>query len=229
MLCDSSGVESIKSKRMWISHAGLVFRCICDAQVFTVRGIARVVLADCRMFFHKAFRKSFLQSSNLRLNAAQKYIFRAIMSMFGNDAVQDFLVMATLVDARPPKVLAGLCEANVQYREVLKFNNSALFAPNSRSDQGIDATFWQIGTKSYRRLFYVIGGMSPISLALSHDVLRKRATLQETLQGIQQLTRVIIAKLDEFAKFGQILIDNQDVIDANQDFEVEQTFPAYPT
>ena len=95
------------------------------------------------------------QSSNARLTVNQRYIFDSIINLFGNDIAENFIVMMTFCDGQDPQLKDALIskESNlkpiislIKYPWYLKFNNSAIFAPNKDK---FNELFWRLGMESF--------------------------------------------------------------------------------
>ena len=67
------------------------------------------------------------QAAMPRLTPTQRYIFDSILSIFGKDIAQNIFMLLTFADGQKPQVLSGLKEANMEYQDFYKFNNSALY------------------------------------------------------------------------------------------------------
>jgi hypothetical protein len=160
-----------------------------------------------------------VQASNVRLTAVQKYIFAKILSVFGKDAIENLLLVATFADGGEPPVLAAIQADKIVYRDYLKFNNSALFA-STAGDDPIAKLFWDIGTSSYDKFFLLIKPMPPKSLTLTREVLRERENLQAVIEGIQHLIRQGVIELDEMEKEERILNQFKLDIEANREYTI---------
>jgi hypothetical protein len=70
-----------------------------------------------------------LKAPDSRLTSTQKYIFEAILSLFGNDIKDNICTLITFADGQTPPVLAGLQaleHKSLPYDLYFTFNNSAL-------------------------------------------------------------------------------------------------------
>jgi hypothetical protein len=178
--------------------------------LFETRGVLGLDQLDAIAFV--------VAASNARLTATQKYIFNAILSIFGRDAIQNLLLIATFADGGEPQVMHAVHEEKITYREVLKFNNSALFARNSTVGQSIDSFYWSIGTSSYQIFFKLLRTLQPQSLILTREVLRERQSLHVKIQRIHQLVGQGIAELDQIEQEEAFLRQHQLVIHANSNY-----------
>ena len=175
-----------------------------------------------------------IQSSLARLTPTQKYVFNSISSLFGKDIADNIFLFLTFSDGQKPQVLSGIREADLPYNSLLKFNNSALFVSSKgnadggdgdEGDRRVDRIFWNIGTKSYKKLMKALGTIQPKSLVLTQEVLREREKLEVMMQDIQQNIKVSLAKLEELETEKKILKENEAYIDRNKDFSYETLQP----
>ena len=89
-----------------------------------------------------------------RLKIPQRYVFNAIVSLFGRDMEPNICTLLTFADGAEPAVLASLDESNIHFGEKFKFNNSALFAENQLdAEMSLSQMFWEIGCKCFDIFF----------------------------------------------------------------------------
>ena len=115
------------------------------------------------------------QSSLARLTPTQKYIFDSILSIFGKDVENNFFMMITFADGKNPPVLEAIEKAQISYDSFFKFNNSALFADNSKG--GFDEMFWQMGRESFKHFFAKLSTTNSVSLQLTNQGLERTRTV----------------------------------------------------
>ncbi|XP_016388555.1 uncharacterized protein LOC107724232, partial [Sinocyclocheilus rhinocerous] len=176
-----------------------------------------------------------VQASLARLTHTQKYIFDSILSIFGKDIAENILMMVTFADGKKPPVLEAIkvsevpCSIN-ESKEPLyfKFNNSALFAINNKSEEdkksggeNFDQMFWKLGFCSMKKLFTSLNEMETKSLSLTREVLKERQQLHVLVQGLQPQINAGLTKLDEIKKTRAALEQHKAEMDANKDFEYE--------
>lgn len=172
-----------------------------------------------------------VQSALARLTQTQKYIFEAILSIFGKDIADNITVMITFADGQKPPVLDAIKAADIPCVKKedgtflhFKFNNSALFAQNKEVDDdedNFDAMFWKMGKGSMKRFFDHLGTMETKSLQLTKQVLSERKNLETVVAGVQPLIQTGLAKLEEIKSTSAALEQNQTVIKENENFEYE--------
>ena len=166
------------------------------------------------------------QASMARLTVTQRYIYDAILSIFGVDIRPNIFLMVTFADGGEPAVLEAVKEAAIPFQKSFKFNNSALFGEDDESedDESEDdgefrSMFWRMGEKSFGKFFQELLKMQPRSLQLTKEVLEERERLKVSLQGIQQDMHIILSKIDELDQEQHILDQHKADIEANKNFK----------
>ena len=131
-----------------------------------------------------------IQSSLVSLTIEQR-IFNSIVSIFGNDVANNIFMMVTFADASKPPVMTAIEEADIKFRKIFKFNNSALHVSNSSRceshEHDFDSMFWKLGINSFNYFFESLCDVEQISLCLTKEVLRKRKHLEVAHQVQQQI------------------------------------------
>jgi hypothetical protein len=178
------------------------------------------------------------QASLPRLTPTQIYIFDSVLSIFGNDVRENINFLLTFADSQVPPVLsaisqAGLpCPIDADTGKPLhnKFNNSGFFCSSRESGNMADKFnrfFWQMGMENFQNFFTVLATMKTKSLSLTKQVLDERKRLESTVDGLQPLIKIGLAKMEEMRKTKQMITNCQAQIDANEnvEFEVEVNMP----
>jgi hypothetical protein len=178
------------------------------------------------------------QASLPRLTPTQIYIFDSVLSIFGNDVKENINFLLTFADSQVPPVLsaisqAGLpCPIDADTGKPLhnKFNNSGFFCSSRESGNTADKFnrfFWQMGMENFQNFFTVLATMKTKSLSLTKQVLDERKRLESTVDGLQPLIKIGLAKMEEMRKTKQMITNCQAQIDANEnvEFEVEVNMP----
>ncbi|XP_027022337.2 uncharacterized protein LOC113655785 [Tachysurus fulvidraco] len=175
-----------------------------------------------------------VQSALARLTHTQKYIFEAILAIFGKDIANNITIMITFADGQKPPVLEAINAADIPCGKKedgtplhFKFNNSALFAQNRDLDEedNFDEMFWKMGKGSMKRFFNHLETMETKSLQLTKEVLSERKNLEAVVAGVQPLIQTGLEKLEEIKMTAAILEQNQNVIKDNENFEYEVEIP----
>ena len=170
------------------------------------------------------------QSSMIRLTPTQQYVTDSILSIFGNDVARNIFIMVTFCDGQKPPVIQAVERANVPCNGHFKFNNSALFANNSNSDDdNFDQIFWKMGMKSFKKFFTEFLKVQSVSLTLTRDVLAKREKLEVAIQGLQKLIYACLGEMNVLRQEEIVLQNYEAQIAANKDFSYEIIVPYYNT
>ncbi|KAK3753609.1 hypothetical protein QZH41_004191 [Actinostola sp. cb2023] len=179
-----------------------------------------------------------VNASLCRLSPTQKYIFDAILSIFGKDFKRNIFLMVTFADAKKPPVLAAIKESGFEYQKMFKFNNSALFPDDSEDTQGDDdddddddddshfnAMFWKMGEKNFGNFFKEFGQTKSVSLQLTNEVLNKREQLECLVQGLQVNIQAGLSIVDHLDQEKRVLKLHEKDMETNKDFtyEIEET------
>lgn len=162
------------------------------------------------------------QASLARLTPTQRYIFDAILSVFGKDIGSNIHLMTTFADGQIPPVVNAVKVAKVPFENHYKFNNSALFA--SRTTGGkVDELFWDLGIGSFKEFFDKFALMEPRSLHLTKEVLKEREQLETSIQGLQPQITAGLAERDRLLKTETALKQHEAEIRDNKDFKITVT------
>ena len=159
------------------------------------------------------------QSALARLTPPQKYIFDAVLSIFGKDIVDNIFLLVTFADAKDPPVLAAVKAANIPFKKSFRFNNSALFASNTSTGMDFNSMFWDMGMASFKDFFDHFSKATANSLALTREVLKEREQLENLIPGLQQQVKVGLSQLDKIQQEEYILKQHEADLAANKDFD----------
>ena len=161
------------------------------------------------------------QASISRLTPTQKYIFDAVLSIFGKDIGDNIFLMCTFADANTPTVLDATKVANIPYKQSFKFNNSALFAANKSSESDFNSMFWEMGESSFKLFFHHFSRADAQSLELTKEVLKEREQLETLIPGLQEQVRVGLSQWEAIQQDEWALKQHEAEIMANEDFVYE--------
>uniref|UniRef100_A0A0P5JII0 Uncharacterized protein n=1 Tax=Daphnia magna TaxID=35525 RepID=A0A0P5JII0_9CRUS len=179
------------------------------------------------------------QASLPRLTPTQIYIFDSVLSIFGNDVKENINFLLTFADSQVPPVLSAIAQAGLPCpTDALtgepvnhKFNNSGFFCSSRESATNtadkFNRFFWQMGMANFQNFFSQLATMKTKSLSLTKQVLDERKRLESTVDGLQPLIKIGLAKMEEMRKTKQMISNCQAQIDANEnvEFEVEVNMP----
>lgn len=180
-------------------------------ELFSETGAKGVTYIDAVCFIVKA--------PDARLTVSQKYIFSAIMSLFGKDIESNICTLITFADGADPPVLASLKEADLPFGSIFQFNNSALFAENTKTS--LSPMFWKMGCKSFKFFFDTISKFKTRSLTLTKAVLDEREEIKTILSAILPQVKAGLTKLSELRDELEIFKKHKNDIESNKDFEYE--------
>ncbi len=163
------------------------------------------------------------QSSLARLTPSQKYIFDAVLSIFGKDIVDNIFLLATFADVNTPQVLEAVKEANIPFQKCFKFNNSALFAPTNNDEAYFNSLYWEMGFQSFAHFFVHFNKAEMKSLLMTREVLKERQHLEMLIPALQVQIKVGLNKMDAIAQEEAALIKHTKSIMENKNFKYECT------
>ncbi|KAG5843002.1 hypothetical protein ANANG_G00183850 [Anguilla anguilla] len=132
-----------------------------------------------------------VKASQFRLSPSQKYIFDAILSIFGKNMEKNFMILITFSDWMPPLALQLVSESGVPFLKDKNndpvhflFNN---FPPQTFAKKYEETykTAWDNGAESFREFFQALDKMEPQSLKMTKNILRERWSLEEGVQNLE--------------------------------------------
>ena len=151
----------------------------------------------------------------------------SVLSVFGDDIKENINFLITFADRRVPHVLKVIvetnnlsCLTNSQTGQPLhhKFNNSELFGSNRK---GFNKFYWDMGITSFNKFFNELIKMKSKSLSLKKEVLEERKTQEATVDGLQPLINIGLARTNEIMEIIQMVYKNQAEIDNNRNVQFE--------
>ena len=163
-----------------------------------------------------------VQSSLARLTPAQRYIFDAILGMFGKDIAENIFPMTTFADGEDPQVLDAIRKAEVPFEQYFAFNNGALFSSKSKN-KVVNKAFWKMGVESYDNFFATLHTLEARSLQLTKEVLTERQHLEVCLEGLQPQIQAGLAERSKLEKTKLQLKQYETTMRANKDYTVKAT------
>lgn len=158
------------------------------------------------------------QASLARLTPPQEYIFDSVLSIFGNDVSKNIFMMLTFADGQHPPVLEAIKKANIPCDKYFKFNNSALFAENTETEESFDAMFWKMGFRSFQDFFAEFAKSQSVSLRLTKEVLKEREQLQTLIEGLNPQITMGLSKIEEMRQEELVLQYHEKEIETNREF-----------
>ncbi|CAH2281718.1 hypothetical protein XENTR_v90027103mg [Pelobates cultripes] len=150
-----------------------------------------------------------VKASDERLTPVQRYVFDAILGLFGKDIEKNIIFCVTHCDSGIPKVLASVSELSVPCAKDIygnaiyfEFNNSDSSLNTSEAKDNIN-----LGTKS---------------VILTREVLKEREALQIVLECLVQSIEEVMLKTHEKERIVNILKQHGADIERNGHFEYEE-------
>ncbi|XP_030623020.1 uncharacterized protein LOC115806459 [Chanos chanos] len=172
-----------------------------------------------------------VKASQNRLTDSQKYIFNAVLSLFGKDIEQSIVIFVTHSDgAYPTNALAAIKKAKVPYAQknnkpvYFLFNNykgEAFQAECEENNGSVYRTAWNLGVDSMKKFLEQLEKMQPKSLKMTKEVLRQRKQLAACVQNLQDRIKMMELKHTELEQTQQALNDHKKEMERNQNFEYE--------
>ncbi|XP_034744389.1 uncharacterized protein LOC117954585 isoform X2 [Etheostoma cragini] len=180
------------------------------------------------------------QAAVARLTPSQKSVFDSVLSVLGKDVAENIQVLVTFADRQQPPVLEAINASGIKCPKTkdglpvhLTFNNSVLFRDTSSStahsmsgedeDRAFDQMFWNMWTKSMKRLFVALDAIDTKSLTMTKEVLRERKHLESSYENLQKQVKVELAKLVELKETYETLEKHEAEITRKENFEFEVT------
>ena len=154
-------------------------------------------------------------ASLARLTPTQKYIFDAVLSIFGKDIIDNIFLVATFADANEPQVLDAVKTAKIPFQQCFKFNNHALF---SRTDNDFNSMFWKMGVSSFANFFDKFNKAEMKSLTMTREVLKERQQLETLIPGLQVQVKVGLNQMDAIQQEEEALKIHENSIMENRNF-----------
>lgn len=179
--------------------------------LFSAPGEQGVMFIDAVCFIVKA--------PDARLTVVQKNIFNSIMSLFGKDLEANICTLITFADGAKPPVLASLEESKLPFGKTFTFNNSALFAENVDSAGTLTPMFWEMGCKSFEKLFESIKVLETKSLRQTKNVLDEREQLRTIIANVRPQVTAGLTKLSELKEQLNVFQKIKNEIEDNKSFE----------
>jgi AIG1 family len=164
-----------------------------------------------------------VQGNTSRLDNRNRWIFDQVQSLFGNDIGEIITLLMTFSDAAEPPAMAVIKDAQIQYKERFKLNNSAYVLTTTDQakdhDYRVNSMFWDVGQCAFDAFSKFILSSEKKSLDTTKKVLDRREQLQ---MGIENVRRYIDIGMNTLANVDStlaVLIQAQTLIETNKDFK----------
>lgn len=160
------------------------------------------------------------QASLARLTPTQKYIFDAILSVFGKDVKKNIFIMTTFADGADPPVMDAIKAADIPHENCFPFNNSALF---TKGKNKFTKMFWEMGYESFNDFFMEFGNKPAVSLQLTQEVLQERQHLETVVGGLQPQIDNGLGKIDQMRQQEKMLKEYKEDMKGSENYVKEIT------
>ena len=162
-----------------------------------------------------------VKASDSRLTAQQRHNFNSVLQLFGKNVAKNIFIIATFCDASDPPVKACLKDAEIQFTDFFKFNNSAFFENyniKSSDEKAFQSFYWKAGQQSFETLFAALKKTFPVSLTLYVEVLQKRHEIETLVQALHQMVHHGVSHLEMMRQEAFVMERFEAQIQANQSF-----------
>ena len=156
-----------------------------------------------------------VKAHDSRLTHTQRYIFHAVMSIFGKNVKRNIFVMATHADGGTSKVFEALQEAGIPSDKKFVFNNSALFTPLCDSNN-FSKMCWEMGVNSIQ--LFLTEFQKVESLTLTKEVLKDRIQLEVSIQRLQHNITEGMSNISCLRQEIKLLREYKESIDESKNF-----------
>ena len=152
-----------------------------------------IVFMQLRVFFHMTNKGSvdhldcvgFICNSTVsRLTPGRKYIYLAVLEVFGKDLIDNICMLFTFADGSKPEALVALNEDRVPFSKYYTFNN-CIFTEKQDSGSGHAGFYWEMAYSSAKMFFDDLQLSKPRSLRLTCENLEARKRLEVKIQSLQ--------------------------------------------
>ncbi|XP_036408665.1 uncharacterized protein LOC118794511 [Megalops cyprinoides] len=169
-----------------------------------------------------------VKSSQNRLTDTQRYIFDAILSLFGKDMKNNIMALITFHSKGKPAALEAIdkagvpCARNEKNQPVhFKFDNVSWRDDDDDDDKEDMKNSWAKGVKNMQSFFQYLNTMEMRSVQMTQEVLMERIQLEARVQNLQERIREAEYIQNELRQTQDVVEKHKDDIDANKDFTYE--------
>lgn len=167
-------------------------------------------------------------ASAARLTESQKYVWDAILGLFGKDIADNILLCFTFADGEKPQALEAVQAGNIPMKASFKFNNSALFVdPNGPATDALSKMFWDMGQRNMAEFFDSLALMDPKSLNLSKQVMSEREQLEVSLESLGPQVKLTLGYANSFHEQAEQFARFDDTLEGAKDFKMKVQVPKF--
>ena len=137
-----------------------------------------------------------VKASENRFSPSRKYIFDAILSIFGKNMEKNIMTLITFSNWTPPSALNAVIVSGVPFprdgnNEPVHFLFNNL--PFEKPDEEYEETYktdWDKGTRSFRKFFQALDEMEIQNMRMSKNFIQERWRLEACIQSLEGLIKV---------------------------------------
>ncbi|KAI4881485.1 hypothetical protein NFI96_030881, partial [Prochilodus magdalenae] len=166
-----------------------------------------------------------LKASQNRISDRQRYIFEAVLSLFGKDIEDIIVLFITHSDGGPPtnaleavkKEKIPCCYDDVDEPVHFLFNNRQSETRTTKYEQ-VYKSSWKMGERSMEEFLEFIKTRQRKSVTLTVSVLNERMQLEACVLSLKENIKFSEAKLTELAIVQKTLEQNKEKIEEDENF-----------
>ncbi|XP_028973141.2 uncharacterized protein LOC114830231 [Esox lucius] len=172
-----------------------------------------------------------VKASTNRLSDRQRYIFDAVLSLFGKDMKNQIVALISNSDGGPAKnALQALENANIKCAKNkdnkpvhFLFNNRQTDIVTNKKQERAMRIAWEITTEGLEEFSEFLGKVAPQKLKMTVDVLTHRIQLEALVNNLQERIKMIEGKQALLKQTRNELKKYKKEMDENKDFEITVT------
>ncbi|XP_038831546.1 uncharacterized protein LOC120030281 [Salvelinus namaycush] len=173
-----------------------------------------------------------VKSSTNRLTVEQRYIFDAVLSLFGKDMEKNIVALITHSDGvEPTNALQALEDAQVPLAKddsnhsiYFLFNNSQIKsltsakATQAKKEERILKNLWDLSKDGMEEFTEFLDRITPQNVKMTEGVLRERKQLEAYISNLHERIEMIDLKQDEIKQTQEALEKHKKERDENKNF-----------
>uniref|UniRef100_A0A8C1RAQ8 AIG1-type G domain-containing protein n=1 Tax=Cyprinus carpio TaxID=7962 RepID=A0A8C1RAQ8_CYPCA len=170
------------------------------------------------------------QASKNRLSDRQHYIFSSVLSLFGNDIVNNIVILITHSDGLPPKnVIGAINKAKIPCKRD-KSGEPVYFLFNNRQTEGrhtkerylrAQRDAWEDSVEGMKHFLQSLTARNRRSLELTSDVLMERIQFKASICNLQLRIQEKELKIAEKLQIQEAMKQNKENIEKCQNFTIK--------
>ncbi|CAG0884943.1 unnamed protein product [Darwinula stevensoni] len=126
-----------------------------------------------------------IPATTTRLTASQRFLYDQILSLFGQDVKNRFVLLSTFADHAEPPNLIAVMQSGISYRSSYQFNAGCLYS-KSQGKSGMQELLWRMTMDNLQLLLKDLLSSDPIGLELTREVLVNREVLEKAIVRLQR-------------------------------------------